>query len=238
MNKKAEENQNITIDKEELQQQIDTRTQELDDLKNSTWADPAGRTLMAALVGAGIGATGGLLLAPKSYDKSGKSNFKRKLRYALLGAGIGGLGGAGIMYGGLGNVVDKNITEKQETIEELENVKNLNGDKVNGGIDLLGDIFSYMPIIGGDHSKSRNEASSGSLLLGDAALLAGGSTLMKATGGGLHAGITRNPIGVWRGAAASALNGAGRRTGLALLVSAANAAIKKTTGGDIKTKGN
>jgi hypothetical protein len=193
---------------------------------------------MAALVGAGIGATGGLLLAPKSYNKSDKSNFKRKLRYALLGAGIGGLGGAGIMYGGFGNVVDKNITEKQETIEELEKVKKLNGDGVDGGTDLLGDVFSYIPIIGGDHSKSRNEASNGSLILGDTALLAGGATLAKATGGGLHAAITRNPVGAWRGAAASALSGAGRRTGLALLVSAVNAAVKHTTGGKIKTKGN
>ena len=238
--KKAEEKATTgsKIDPNKLQAEIDKRNQELDQLKGSVWANQEDRTLLAALIGAGVGGVGGLLLAPKSETKN---NFKRKLRYALLGAGIGGLGGAGLMYGGIGGLIDGNITSKQEEINELVQAKNLDGSKVSSGVDAVGEIVGAltpewaMPAI-----HARNATQPVWLGINDTAALATGMHLgagtLSAIGAGAKNLFRGNGPAVSKGQAfiKGIGNGFGKRTGIAAAIGIGNAILKSLTSGDIE----
>lgn len=228
------------IDANQLQTEIDKRNTELNQIKGSLWANDTDRTLMAALIGAGVGGVGGLLLAPKSETKN---NFKRKLRYALLGAGIGGLGGAGLMYGGIGGLIDSSIDSKQKEIDKLVAAKE---NKVDPGVDYLGDVFhTLIPSFGlGLDDKlisARNKTPNLLLAAGDWAALTGASALGAGTLAGLGAykdnkqpkwlGGTGKKVPVFKTAGNAMFTGNGKRAKVALSVAAINALAKYLTGG-------
>lgn len=119
---------------EQLQKIINSENQNIKDLESSWYGNKDSRVLTSALLGAGLGGLGGLIMAPTDPNKSAKSRFKTRLKYALLGAGLGGVSAGSLMYG-LGGFIDDHIKSKKDAVVEKENLikerKELSEGKVN-----------------------------------------------------------------------------------------------------------
>lgn len=237
--KKAEEaTTEPKIDPTQLQSEIDKRTKELDQIKGSIWANQGDRTLLAALIGAGVGGVGGLLLAPKSETKN---NFKRKLRYALLGAGLGGIGGGALMYGGIGSLIDSNTTSKQKEINELKAANDLDGSKVNSGFDGIGEVADItMPFIPDSLIQYRNEVAPIGLVVGDSIALTAISNSLAGSLSAAKAGADNlfrdagNKVSKRQAFVKGIGEGFGKRTGWSIGLSALNAVVKSLTAGEVE----
>lgn len=147
------------------------------------------------------------------------------------------------MYGGIGGLIDGNITSKQEEINKLEAAKNLDGSKVNPGLDVVGEIAtSVLPYIDEDSwlIRKRNEVSPIWLGAGDTVALATGLNLGAGTVSAIGAGANNmfrgnGPKISKRQAFGKGIStGIGKRTAWAAGIGGGLAILKALTAGGIE----